>query len=101
MKVAVAPEAVRKYMIVRAPNLPAEGTALVDGFAADREAIEREVAERIEARRLELVASLERLQDEYTKAGKLDEAVAVRDFLRAGLPGVTAVKRVSVRPVKR
>ena len=101
VKVAVAPDAVRRYMIVRAPKLPAEGTALVDGFAADREAIEREVAERIEARRLELVASLERLQDEYTKAGKLDEAVAIRDFLRAGLPGVTAGTYVAVAPKKR
>ena len=35
----------------------------------------------------ERVKALQDLQDKYTKAGKLDEAVAIRDYLRAGGPG--------------
>jgi len=68
-------------------NLPADGQELVKAFESDRDAIQREVEEKIAARREALVKSLEALQDQYTKAGKLDEALAVRDYLRAMADG--------------
>jgi len=37
----------------------------------------------VEARRAELVKALQAMQDQYTKAGKLDEAVAIRDYIRS------------------
>ena len=67
--------------------LPADVRQLVEGYDADREAIQQEADRKIEERRATVVKALEALQDQYTKAGKLDEAVAIRDFLRAGGPG--------------
>lgn len=67
-------------------KLPAEGQQLVDTFDADVAAIYKEVDPKVEARRQAAIKSLEALQDQLTKAGKLDEAVAIRDYLRAGGP---------------
>jgi hypothetical protein len=69
-------------------NLPAEGQDLLKGFDADREAIQLEAEQKIEARLQALVKALEEMQEQYTKAGRLDEAVAIRDFLRSGLPAL-------------
>jgi len=69
------------------PQLPAEGTKLLQDFDADREAIQKEAEQKVVARREALKKALENLQEQYTKAGKLDEAIAIRDYLRAGLPG--------------
>ena len=81
----------REHMLVSvrartAESLPADGRQLVDQFDADRTAIEREADQKVEALRADIVKKLEGLQQEYAKAGKLDEAVAIRDFLRSGLP---------------
>jgi hypothetical protein len=62
--------------------LPADGQELLKTFNADVEAIEREADQKIEARREALVKALEALQDEHTKAGRLDEALAIRNYLR-------------------
>lgn len=67
--------------------MPADGQELVKGFDAQREAIQKEVDQKIAANRAAVIKALEDLQDKYTKAGKLDEAVAIRDYLRAGGPG--------------
>jgi len=67
-------------------NLPAEGKELVQTYDADVAAIYKEIEQKVEARRQAAIKSLEALQDQLTKAGKLDEAVAVRDYLRAGGP---------------
>ena len=72
--------------VKRQANLPADGRQLLDRFEADRTAIEREIDQRVEARRAELVKTLENLQAQYTKAGKLDEALAIREYLRTGPP---------------
>ena len=69
------------------PPLTEEGQKLVNDYSADVEAIQKEIDAKIEARRLEAIRKLEALQDQYTKAGKLDEAVAIRDYLKAGGPG--------------
>jgi len=68
----------------QAAQLPADGQELVKKFDADREAIEQEADKKIQARRAEFVKALEALQEQYTKAGKLDEAVAIRDYIRSG-----------------
>ncbi|HYN06647.1 MAG TPA: M56 family metallopeptidase [Vicinamibacterales bacterium] len=69
------------------PDLPADGRQLVEGYNADLQAIQQESERKIEERRETVVKALEALQDQYTKAGKLDEALVIRDFLRAGGPG--------------
>lgn len=69
-------------------NLPADGQQLLEGFETDRKAIQEEADKKIEDRRAAVVKGLEDLQAQYAKEGKLDEAVAIRDFLRAGGPGL-------------
>jgi hypothetical protein len=59
-------------------------------FEAARDAIAREADRQVEARRAEIVKALEALQNEYATSGRLDEAVAIRDYLRAGGPGKLA-----------
>ena len=63
-------------------NLPVDGRQLVETFNTDRLAIQQEAEKRIVERREALVKALQDLQEQYTKAGKLDEAVAIRDYLR-------------------
>lgn len=65
-------------------QLPADGQKLLQGFESDREAIQKEADQKIEARKASLVKQLTDLQNEYAKAGKLDEAVAIRDYIRSG-----------------
>ena len=74
--------------------LPAEGQKLVTQFRADQEQIQKEVETRIEARRQDLIKQLQTLQEQFTKAGKLDEAVAVRDYLRV-LTGTGGARRIA------
>ena len=63
-----------------------EGKKLVEKFAAQREAIQKEADGKVESERQAAIKQLQALQEEYAKAGKLDEAVAIRDYLRAGGP---------------
>jgi hypothetical protein len=67
-------------------ELTEEGQKLLKNYEADRDAIQAEIAQKLEARRAQAIKQLEALQEQYTKAGKLDEAVAIRDYLRAGGP---------------
>jgi hypothetical protein len=85
---------------VNTKNLPEDARKVVEAGAAEEEAIRASIQQQIEAKHAETVKRLEALQDEYTKAGKLDEAVAIRDFLRSpagmkyGLPlGGWVIKR--------
>ena len=70
------------FWLTKSKPLPAEGEQLLEAFHRD-----------IEARREALIKELQALQDKYTKAGSLDEAIAIRDFLRSGQPGKYAVKK--------
>ena len=89
--VAVSPQKYEvMYYFPAMKNLPAEGQSLLKSYEADVDAIYREVDPKIEARRQAAIKALEALQDQYTKAGKLDEAVAIRDYLRAGGPSKSA-----------
>jgi hypothetical protein len=74
-------------------KLPAEGQQLVQAFDEDVTAIHKEVEPKVEARRQAAIKSLEALQEQFTKAGKLDEAVAIRDYLRAGGPPASSLFR--------
>jgi hypothetical protein len=76
-------------------QLPAEGQQLREKFDADREVIQQEADKKVEARRAEFVKSLQALQDQYAKAGKLDEAVAIRDYIKAIESGLD--RRVLIR----
>jgi beta-lactamase regulating signal transducer with metallopeptidase domain len=84
----VAAAKVIKYRIV----LPEDGQKLVQGFETERDAIQKEADQQIEARREAVVKALQDLQNEYAKAGRLDEAAAIRNYLKAGLPGLTFMK---------
>jgi beta-lactamase regulating signal transducer with metallopeptidase domain len=67
-------------------NLPEAARALAEAFEKDQQAYQEEMMRNTAARRQRFNAEMQGLQDELTKAGKLDEAVAVRDYLRAGTP---------------
>jgi hypothetical protein len=62
-----------------ADELPEEAATLVAAFEEDAEAIAFEAERRIQRLRKEAAEALEPIQDEYTRAAKLDEAVAIRD----------------------
>ena len=76
-------------------TLPEDGEKLLKGFEADRASIQADADAKVVARRTALLKALEDLQAAYAKAGKLDEAVAIRDYLRAGGPqqGAVWIKR--------
>lgn len=65
-------------------ELPAEAQALIDQNAKIVAEIKRTAAQQTKTANDKLLADLEKLKLAYTKEGKLDEAVAIRDFLRAG-----------------
>jgi beta-lactamase regulating signal transducer with metallopeptidase domain len=77
----------RGLVAIKRPSLPPDGGQLVTAFEKDRQAIREEAERKVDLRREDLVKALEALLDQYTKAGKLDEAIAIRDYLRAGGPG--------------
>jgi hypothetical protein len=82
-------------------DLPSDGLQLVEAFDTDRQAILTETERRLAERREAVIKALTDLQEQYTKAGKLDEAVAIRDYLRAGGPDLRHIRiddrKVSVR----
>jgi beta-lactamase regulating signal transducer with metallopeptidase domain len=92
------PPANTKRAVVRTPRknltvivdrtaLPQDGRELLEAFNKDRSDLIKETERRLNERRDALIKALEVLQAEYTKAGRLDDAVAIRDYLRAGGPG--------------
>ena len=86
--IEVKPEVEYTVRMKRRPDLPADGDELLKGYEADRKALDEELDRKVAARRAVLEKSLTDLQEKYTKAGKLDEAVAIRDFIKAGMPGL-------------
>lgn len=80
-------------------KLPEDGQKLLETFESDREVIQAEADKKVEERWAVVVKSLENLQTQYAKEGKLDEAVAIRDYLRAGGPGLKSF-RYSFKTIK-
>ena len=74
------------FFNAQSAKLPEDGQQLLKTYEADVDAIYKEIDPKVEARRQAAIKALEALQEQYTKAGKLDEAVAIRDYLRAGGP---------------
>jgi choice-of-anchor C domain-containing protein len=62
--------------------LPRDAANRLKQFEAEAEAIRKKADAEIQALRDKLLPELEALQDAYTKAGKLDEAAAIRERLR-------------------
>jgi len=92
------PKAVQRNELVRysvhlTPRaLTDEGQKLVTDYSTEVDAIQKEMQAKMEARREAAIQALQALQDQYTKAGKLDEAVAIRDYLKAGGPGASSYR---------
>lgn len=63
--------------------IPRDAADLIAAFDEDAEAIRFEAERKIGLERRELAKRLKTLQDQYTRAAKLDEAVAIRDYIRA------------------
>jgi beta-lactamase regulating signal transducer with metallopeptidase domain len=97
--IVVTPELRLDYRVSvkRRLELPADGEELLKGYDADREALQKELEQKITARRAALEKAFTDLQEKYTKAGKLDEAVAIRDFIKAGMPGLENTYRFAIR----
>ena len=85
------------YVTETSAKLPEDGQEIVKGFDAEREAIQAEAERRIEERRQAVIKALQDLQERYAREGKLDEAVAIRDYLRAGGPGLKATYAIKSR----
>jgi RNA polymerase sigma factor (sigma-70 family) len=64
------------------PGLPRDAANRLKQFEAEAEAIRKKADAEIQALRDILLPELEALLDAYAKAGKLDEAVVIRDRLR-------------------
>jgi beta-lactamase regulating signal transducer with metallopeptidase domain len=67
-------------------GLPEAARVLADAFSKDQQTYLEEMMQKTSARRATFTAEMQRLQDELTKAGNLDDAVAVRDYLRTTAP---------------
>jgi RNA polymerase sigma factor (sigma-70 family) len=63
-------------------DLPREAAERIRNFESEVEAIRKKADAEIQAQRDKLLADLRKLQETYTKAGKLDEAVAIRDHIK-------------------
>src|SRR4051794_25499988 len=62
---------------VAAQELPADAQAVIADYQKSVAEIQRQADEQVKARNADAKAKLEKLQKEYTQAGKLDEAVAL------------------------
>ena len=63
-------------------GLPNDVVDRIGEFEADADAIRKKAGAQIRARRNQLIRDLQVLQDTYTRAGKLDEAVAIRSRIQ-------------------
>jgi hypothetical protein len=62
--------------------LPADAKELIAQYERDKEPINKEAKRKIRKLTLPLIASLKKSQDNYTREAKLDEAVAIRNWVR-------------------
>ncbi len=74
----------RRYTVhLKTDNLPEDAKKALAQASMEEAAIQEEADRQIEAKRLATTKALEALQDQYTKAGKLDEALAIRNYLQS------------------
>jgi hypothetical protein len=67
---------------LRNAQLPEDAQKLVEKYSEQEAQVRKEAEAKLEGQRATLIKDLQALQDSYTKAGKLDEAVAIRDRIR-------------------
>jgi hypothetical protein len=72
-----------------AGTLPEDARQLLQDFEQVASAIRKKADLEVNARTLELIERLQKVQDAYTTPGKLDQAVAVRDRIRALQAGLS------------
>lgn len=77
-------------------DLPDPARKRIGEFEREAEEIRRKAEADIRARQQKLLEDLKVLQDVYTKAGKLDEAVAIRDRIRKLTPAPEKVPNLLV-----
>jgi choice-of-anchor C domain-containing protein len=65
-----------------ADDLPSDAAKRIKEFEAEAESIRKKADDEINARHDKLIADLEQLKKEYTKAGELDAALAIRERIR-------------------
>jgi hypothetical protein len=75
-----------------AGDLPADAQAEIEQFQREAARIGLDAEAKVAAQKADLLKRLTALQTKYTKEGKLDEAVAIRDRIRL-LEGAVAVRR--------
>lgn len=68
--------------LVAPPDLPESARKLFEGYLEEARIIRKKAEDDIASRGVALADSLQVLQDEFTRAAKLDEAVAIRDLIR-------------------
>jgi hypothetical protein len=77
-------------------TMPSDAAKLVETFTQEADEIQHEADARIQTRREKLIDKLQLLQDTYTKAAMLDEAVAIRDQIRALKAAALNQKKIEV-----
>jgi hypothetical protein len=80
---AIAPDGTPRLRSYNAPEgLPKAAREVLEQLTREQDEARREAHRKIEQARADAVRELKQLQDRYTKAGQLDEAIAVRDVVR-------------------
>jgi hypothetical protein len=62
--------------------LPADARELIAQYERDKKPVQKEAQSKIRKLTIPLIASLKKIQDDNTKAANLDEAVAIRNWVR-------------------
>jgi hypothetical protein len=65
-----------------APPLPGDAARRIQEFEVEAEVIRKKAEAEVQARRCKLIEDLEALNETYTRAGKADEAAAIRRRIR-------------------
>jgi hypothetical protein len=79
----LAPPAVNPADLPDPADLPAAAQKLVEDHRREAAEVRKQAEDRVKTQRAELIDALRKLMAEYTKAGQLDEALAVRECVRA------------------
>jgi hypothetical protein len=76
----------------RTADVPADARGLIDDFDKETKALKEKADREIKDKRDKLIERLKQLQDTYTRAGKLEEAVAIRDKIKSMKQSTLEVK---------
>jgi hypothetical protein len=76
----------------RTAEVPADARNLIDEYDKESKALKEKAEQEIKEKREKLIERLKQLQDTYTRAGKLEEAVAIRDTIKRMKQGALDIK---------